>query len=388
MKLIAALCVPALLTMGLGVLVASPASAHTPTVSASCSGVHVSGTSYDAGMANRWSVTINGATQSGTFGGSFDQTFPVPQGGTTSTWSAFVEAADGSYHGEGSGSVGPCGALPPPPPPPPPTDVCADLPGAQPTGTACTPPPDVQRAAAQHLGGCAVTFAGVSYGAGDLAYDEQYTDTYVFDSATNAWTLVTDTVPTIANLVFAPWTAQQQVATGCHSAAPQPPALQTRQRNTHLDCADNVRVITIVTTTTPYVYDAPSDTWVTGTPVEHRSTRTKPARPRQCAESTTPVAAHTPQAPQTPHTDVTQVVSLPAATNTPAQSQSVQSQSSASSQIPTAVDSGLASVSPQLAGVSVSARPVGHREPSDLPALALLTGGVLLAGGALRFRRG
>src|SRR4051794_41135217 len=108
MKLIAALCVPVLLTMGLGAFVASPASAHTPAVSASCSGVHVGGTGYDAGMANRWSVTINGATQSGTFGASFDQTFPVPQGGATSTWSAFVEAADGTYPGDGSGSVGPC----------------------------------------------------------------------------------------------------------------------------------------------------------------------------------------------------------------------------------------------------------------------------------------
>src|SRR6478735_11871053 len=132
MKLIAA-PLAALVATGFGAILAAPASAHTPDISASCSGVHVGATAYDAGLANRWSVTINGVTQTGTFGASFDQTFPVPQDGATSTWSAFVEAADGSYHGAGSGDVGPCGT-------PPPVDACTDLDGTQPTGTACTPP--------------------------------------------------------------------------------------------------------------------------------------------------------------------------------------------------------------------------------------------------------
>ncbi len=107
MKIIAALTVP-VLTLGMGVLATSPASAHTPDISADCNGVHLGATAYDASMPNRWSVTIDGTTQSGTFGSSFDQTFPVPQDGATTAWSAFVEAADGSYHGEGSGTVGPC----------------------------------------------------------------------------------------------------------------------------------------------------------------------------------------------------------------------------------------------------------------------------------------
>src|SRR4051794_31906737 len=120
MRLIAAPLV-AVLAAGFGALAAAPASAHTPTISASCSGVHVGATAYDAGLANRWSVTINGVTQSGTFGASFDQTFPVPQDGATSTWSAYVEAADGSYHGDSAGQVGPCGT--------PPADACSALPG-------------------------------------------------------------------------------------------------------------------------------------------------------------------------------------------------------------------------------------------------------------------
>src|SRR6478609_9700296 len=159
MKLIAA-PLAALVATGFGVLLAAPASAHTPAISASCSGVHVGATAYDAGQANRWSVTINGVTQTGTFGASFDQTFPVPQDGATTAWSAFVEAADGSYHGAGSGDVGPCGT--------PPADVCTDLDGAQPEGTACTPPPDVTRSGAGQLADCEVTFAGTTYGAGAL----------------------------------------------------------------------------------------------------------------------------------------------------------------------------------------------------------------------------
>src|SRR4051794_14118164 len=102
------------LAAGFGAVLASasPASAHTPDISASCSGVHVGATAYDPGMANRWSVTINGVTQSGEFGSSLDQTFPVPQDGATTTWSAIVEAADGTYHADQSGVVGPCGTPP------------------------------------------------------------------------------------------------------------------------------------------------------------------------------------------------------------------------------------------------------------------------------------
>ena len=104
MKIMAALSVPAML-LGVSVLTVTPAEAHTPNISADCNGVRVAATAYDAGKANRWSVTIGGVTQSGTFGASLDQTFPVPQAGATTTWSAFVEAEDGSYHGQQAGSV-------------------------------------------------------------------------------------------------------------------------------------------------------------------------------------------------------------------------------------------------------------------------------------------
>jgi LPXTG-motif cell wall-anchored protein len=99
------------------VFLASPVSAHTPGVSASCDGIRVQGSNYEADKANLWSVTVGGTETHGTFAGSLDHTVPVPQGGATTTWSAYVEAADGGYHGEGSGTVGPCGEVVVPPKP-------------------------------------------------------------------------------------------------------------------------------------------------------------------------------------------------------------------------------------------------------------------------------
>lgn len=93
-------------------LVASPASAHTPNITASCSGVHLTATAYDGSKANKWSVTIGGDSQNGTFGATLDKTFAVPQGGATTSWSATIQAFDGSYKTTQSGSVGPCGSLP------------------------------------------------------------------------------------------------------------------------------------------------------------------------------------------------------------------------------------------------------------------------------------
>jgi hypothetical protein len=346
-------------TVGASWLAMSPADAHTPDISASCSGVHVGATAYDSNVANRWSVTINGATQSGTFGDSFDQTFPVPQAGATTQWSAFVEAADGTYHGDGSGTVGPCGT-------PPPVDVCTDLPGPQPVGTQCTPPPDVQRADAKDLEGCAVSFGGTAYGAGDLTYDEQYTDSYVFNQSTNTWDLVTDTTATIANVVFTPWSVQEQVDHGCTAQPTQPPAEHSSHQSTHLDCDDDVQVTTIVTTTTPYVYDAATNTWVPGQPVEHTTTHEQPVQQGDCDDTEVlGTQAHV-------HHHATHVVAASAGTP----------------QVPTSVDAGLAGSAPVSAPVRADgSASATQSNGSQLPALLLLMAGAAFALGAFRLRR-
>ena len=114
------------------------ASAHSPSVSASCTGVVLQASNYDAAYANQWSVTIDGASTSGTFGGTLDQSFSVPQD-RVFTWSGRIAAFNGEYEQVNSGSLGPCVTTTPPtttppttvlpsnetetPTPPPPTDT-------------------------------------------------------------------------------------------------------------------------------------------------------------------------------------------------------------------------------------------------------------------------
>src|SRR6478609_6929167 len=121
------------------VMLAAPSQAgghhfqrHVSNFTADCNGVTLHADSYDNSKANKWSVTIGGVEQHGTFGSDFNQTFALPQSGATTSWSGHIEAFDGSYPFDGSGSVGPCGTPPPPPPPPP---TCADTPSL------CPPPP-------------------------------------------------------------------------------------------------------------------------------------------------------------------------------------------------------------------------------------------------------
>ena len=114
-------------------LPAAPAQAHTPYFSGDCGGVRLVAVNYDPAKANRWSVTINGVTQSGTFGQSFDQKFPVPQDGTSFTWSASIVGADGEYPGSDGGTFGPCGSAEGP------TSTPTTTPTTSPTTTPTTP---------------------------------------------------------------------------------------------------------------------------------------------------------------------------------------------------------------------------------------------------------
>lgn len=108
-----AMAIAGVLIAGAAVMAAPvAANAHTPSISASCSGVILKATAYDGKKNNRWSVTINGVRQSGEFGASYSNTFPVPQDGAVTTWSASIAAFDGSYKQEKSGTVGPCGTVP------------------------------------------------------------------------------------------------------------------------------------------------------------------------------------------------------------------------------------------------------------------------------------
>lgn len=366
MKRLLAALVVAVLTAGLSLLVISPASAHTPNFSAGCNGVRVQATAYDAGLQNRWSVTIAGVTKSGTFGASFDQTFPVPQGGATTSWSAFIEAEDGTFHGQDAGTVGPCGA---------PVDECVDLPGNQPVGTACTPPPDVDRTDSKALEGCDVVLAGTSYGPGRLTYDERFTDTYVFNSQTNSWDLVTDTTATIANVHFTPWSVQQQVANGCADMPAQPPAEKSSRTSSYVDCDADAIVTTTVTTTTPYVYDAASNGWVPGEPHSHTTTTRSPVQPGDCDASG--VSPSQTQSSTPVHAGVAATVQVSPTTSTGRLPKDVPAGLAGSTRVPARVTAHLA------APVDPAAPGGGNR----LVALALMVAGtatVALGGRGLR----
>jgi hypothetical protein len=339
------------MALGLGVLSASSASAHTPRISASCDGVHLAATAYDPGIANRWSVTIDGVTEVGTFGAAFDQTFPVPQDGATTSWSALIEAADGSFRGSGSGEVGPCGTPPDEGSPP---DACPDLPGQQPAGTSCIAPPDVEREDVGARDGCDVRFEGTRYGAGEVTYEMQYADTYVFNSDTSTFDLVTDTTPTITNVVFTPWTAAQQVEHGCVDESAQPPAEHTGSTSTRLDCDDDVQVTTTVTTTTPYVFESATNTWVPGQPINDTSTTEQAVQSRVCDAAGTRQVGYAPT-------------------------------------VPTSVAAGVGGDAVAAGSDFVSA-PVSHVSASTpnhdrSSALLLLMAGLALIAGAFRFRR-
>lgn len=105
--------IPVLVALGLfSIVLASPTSAHTPSISATCDGVVLKASAYDGNKINKWSVIIDGETQNGTFGASLNKTFDVPQGGKTTQWSATIQAHDGSFKESKSGSVGPCGDKP------------------------------------------------------------------------------------------------------------------------------------------------------------------------------------------------------------------------------------------------------------------------------------
>jgi hypothetical protein len=84
------------------------ASAHTPSSSATCGGVAVTGTGYSQEATLAASVQ-GGASDSKTFTGTSTLTVPVPQDGAAHTWTASVTSTHGENSQSFSGTVGPCG---------------------------------------------------------------------------------------------------------------------------------------------------------------------------------------------------------------------------------------------------------------------------------------
>ncbi len=101
-----------LIAFGLPLLVAGPASAHTPNLTKSCSGITVSGTSYESGNVNKLGIRIDGGTwTTKTFAVTDSLTVAVPQDGVVHSYDAYVHTnnPNTAYSHDYSGTVGPCG---------------------------------------------------------------------------------------------------------------------------------------------------------------------------------------------------------------------------------------------------------------------------------------
>lgn len=100
-----------LLVAGLFSLGTSAASAHTPNVSASCSELSVSLTSYNQSFRNTVTVTIDGTVvdQNDNFGKSYVKTFTFSNPAVAHTWSVNYTAGDNAqWSGTKSGTSTPC----------------------------------------------------------------------------------------------------------------------------------------------------------------------------------------------------------------------------------------------------------------------------------------
>lgn len=302
----------------------SAASAHTPSISASCTGVDLSGSSYESDKTNTWTVTVGGSTQSGTFGESFSKHVDVSQDGATTSYSAHIQAEDGGYVQHKSGSIGPCGT-------PPSVDVCSDLPGNQPTGTDCTQPADqvVVTDGKTEAPNCDTLEV--------VTHHKRTTTPYVFDQKTNTFVLgkpvvteydtsrhvtreecpVTEppaehqTRDVVDNPVcesgnysvttehqsrdavftfndetfmydktYTDWTtdstdSRPATLEEC-PAPPQPAPVVSDSPQTQYNCGDDHSTTYVTTTTTGYVLDVPTRTWLLGDSVVTQSNFTEP----------------------------------------------------------------------------------------------------------------
>jgi len=102
-----------LVAFGVPLLTMSAASAHTPSISATCGGITVTGTAYEYGDTNTLGIQLDGgAWVTKTFGSSDTLTVAVPQNdGLVHAYKAYVHTTNWNtaYSHDYTGSVGPCG---------------------------------------------------------------------------------------------------------------------------------------------------------------------------------------------------------------------------------------------------------------------------------------
>lgn len=101
-----------LVAFGLPLAIMSPASAHTPNLTKSCSGITVTGSWYESKDTNTLGIKVDGgAWTTKTFTISDSLTVPVPQDGLVHTYKAYVHTtnSNSTFSKDYEGTVGPCG---------------------------------------------------------------------------------------------------------------------------------------------------------------------------------------------------------------------------------------------------------------------------------------
>lgn len=204
------------------------ASAHTPSYSATCSGVTASGTAYgQAGATLTVTVGPNQGTKK--IGDSGSLTVPVPQDYQTYTWTVDIDAPGHQYDLHQTGTVGPCGEKPK---------------SDQPSDQVVTTP--------ETKSDC------------DSEYSRTKTTTtpYVWDEVSWSWILGAPVTTYTDWAVTGPATDADKTANQCQP--PQPADQVTPFSDSTTDCAAGIVTTRHWTITRPYVWDADSSAWVLG----------------------------------------------------------------------------------------------------------------------------
>lgn len=107
LKRLIAVLTTLVLAVGLTVGVATTATAHTPTVSATCTGIKVTLSSYGAGTSNTFTLTVDGTAVASNvaFGNNFGPVeYPV-DGASAHTWKLEIDAQHNEHDKLGAGAL-------------------------------------------------------------------------------------------------------------------------------------------------------------------------------------------------------------------------------------------------------------------------------------------
>jgi len=275
--------VSTLVSAGVLATVASPAAAHTPTVSATCSTLSVSLQSYvssaESPRPNKVTVTIDSSTAASEwFGSSFARDFSLGDSARAHTWRVVVDAVDNGYDRTFDGTTTPCA-------PPAVKDASATL---HTTPATCTAVGTLVLDTVVNA-----TWSTPTATQGPAAYSVTATATrgHLFDDGT-AKRVFTGSLPGALDAA-SPACASGPVVVVPPRTPPRPPVkvtppkpaiLLTSSRVETVDCETNVLTTTTTRTSTDWVLNAAGTAWVAGIPTETSTTSRRPLPPESCPE--------------------------------------------------------------------------------------------------------